>query len=34
MEKALANAQERLAAKDRTALDAVAVVDKCTHLQR
>lgn len=34
LEKALANAQERLAAKDRLAVDAVAVVDKCTHLQR
>lgn len=34
LEKALANAQERLAAKDRLAVDAVAIVDKCTHLQR
>ena len=34
LEKALTNAQERLAAKDRSAVDAVAVVDKCRHLQR
>ena len=34
LEKALSNAQERLAAKERSAVDAVAVVDKCTHLQR
>nr|CAD2202684.1 unnamed protein product [Meloidogyne enterolobii] len=34
LEKALANAQERLAAKERAAIDAAAVVDKCSHLQR
>ncbi|KAL3084344.1 hypothetical protein niasHT_035170 [Heterodera trifolii] len=34
LEKALSNAQERLAAKERSAVDAVAVVDKCSHLQR
>jgi angiomotin like len=34
LEKALANAQERLAAKERSAVDAVAVVDKCTNLQK
>lgn len=34
LEKALANAQERIAAKDRQAIDAVAIVDKCSHLQK
>uniref|UniRef100_A0A915DGG8 Uncharacterized protein n=1 Tax=Ditylenchus dipsaci TaxID=166011 RepID=A0A915DGG8_9BILA len=34
LEKALTNAQERLAAKERQAVDAVAVVDKCSHLQK
>ncbi|KAL7071648.1 hypothetical protein ACQ4LE_009235 [Meloidogyne hapla] len=34
LEKALANAQERLAAKERATIDAAAVVDKCSHLQR
>ncbi|KAI1707900.1 angiomotin [Ditylenchus destructor] len=34
LEKALNNAQERLAAKERQAVDAVAIVDKCSHLQK
>lgn len=34
LEKALTNAQERLAAKERAAVDAVALVDKCTHQQK
>lgn len=34
LEKALTNAQERIAAKERQAIDAVAIVDKCSHLQK
>ncbi|KAI6205176.1 hypothetical protein M3Y94_00763000 [Aphelenchoides besseyi] len=34
LESALKNAQERLASKDRAAVDAVALVDKCAHQQK
>ena len=34
LEKALDNAQVRIADKNRQALDAAAVVDKCSHLQK
>ncbi|CAD5229026.1 unnamed protein product [Bursaphelenchus okinawaensis] len=34
LEKALKNAQERLKDKERSSVDAVALVDKCTHQQK
>ncbi|CAD5234789.1 unnamed protein product [Bursaphelenchus xylophilus] len=34
LEKALKNAQERLRDRERAAVDAVALVDKCTHQQK
>jgi predicted RNase H-like nuclease (RuvC/YqgF family) len=34
LDKALSNAQERLAAKERSAVDAVALIDKCSHQQK
>lgn len=34
LERALSNTQERLTAKDRQTADAIAMVEKCTHLQK
>ncbi|KAI6191897.1 hypothetical protein M3Y97_00277400 [Aphelenchoides bicaudatus] len=34
LDKALSNAQERLAAKERAAVDAAALIDKCSHQQK